>query len=251
MAATVGTSGFGTLLKRGDGGVGAGTQANVEWGTTTAKIRIKWKVAGTAGNGKNVTVVVSGGSYVYTTLDATAVSITVPTTATVAQVIANLYQQSGFATYWDADFGATPGDGSGTITARTVTATSGGTDGAEVFTNVAEVVNISLNGRSLDLIDATHMESPNTHKEYIPSLLDSGEVQFDLNFLPGTAAQYGIETDRANRTKRNFKLVWTNSTSPNTYSFSGYVTAFDAQASIDDKLTGSATIKITGPITAT
>lgn len=251
MAATVGTSGFGTLLKRGDGGVGAGTQANVEWGTTNAKIRIKWKVAGTAGNGKNITVVVSGGSFVTTAIDSTQVSITAPTTATVAQVISYLYLNSTFQTYYDADYGATPGDGSGTITARTITATSGGTDGTEVFTNVAEVTNISLNGRSLDLIDATHMESPNTHKEYIPSLLDSGEVQFDVNFLPGTIAQYGLETDRAARTKRNFKLVWTNSASPNTYSFSGYVTAFDATASIDDKLSGSCTIKITGPITAT
>jgi hypothetical protein len=250
MAATVGTSGFGTLLKRGDGGVGAGTQANVEWGSGNAKIRIKWGVAGTAGNGKNITVVVSGSSYVYTILTSSEISITVPTTATVAQVIANLEQQSVFDQYWQADFGATPGDGSGTITARTVTATSGGTDGTEVFTTVAEVVNVALNGRTLELIDATHMESPNTHREYLPSLLDSGEVQFDVNFLPGTASQSGLETDRANRTKRNWKLVFPNTTTPNTYSFSGYVTSFDVSAAIDDKMTGTATIKITGPITA-
>lgn len=248
MSATVGTSGFGTLLKRGDGGVGAGTQANVEWGSGNAKIRIKWGAAGTAGNGKNITVVVSGSSYVYTILTSSEISITVPTTATVAQVIANLYQQATFAQYWAADFGASPGDGSGTITARTVTATSGGTNGTEVFTTISEVVNISLNGRSLELIDATHMESPNTHREYIASLLDSGEVQLDLNFLPGTAAQSGLETDRTNRTKRNFQLVWTNSPAT-TYSFSGYVTGFDASAAIDDKLSASATIKITGPIT--
>lgn len=248
MAATVGTSGFGTLLKRGDGGVGAGAIANVEWGSTNAKIRIKWHEAGTAGNGKNITVVVSGSSYVYTTLTSSEISITVPTTATVAQVIANLYQQANFDLYWDADFGATPGDGSGTITARTVTATAGGTNGTEVFTTIAEVTGIRLNGRTLELIDATHMESPNAHREFLPSLLDSGEVQMDLNFLPANAQQAGLETDRAARTRRNFQLVWTD-TGGTTYQFAGYVTGFDVSAVIDDKLSGTATIKITGPIT--
>lgn len=248
MSVTQGTSGFGTLLKRGDGGVGAGTKAAVEWGSGNAKIRIKWKVAGTAGNGKNITVVVSGSSYVYTTISSTAVSITVPTTATVSDVIANLYQQATFDQYWDADFGASPGDGSGTITARTVTATSGGTNGTEVFTTIAEVVSINGPGQKLDLIDATHMESPNAFREYIPSLLDGGEVSFDVNFLPGNANQAGLRTDLTSRTKRNFQLVWTDS-APTTYSFAGYVTAFEPSAKIDDKLMASVTVKITSDIT--
>lgn len=250
MSATTVTSGFGVLLKRGDGGVGAGAKAQVEWGTSTAKIRIKAKTAGTAGNGKNITVVVSGSSFVTTAIDSTQVSITAPTSATVAMVIAYLYANSTFDTYYDADYGATPGDGTGTITARTITATSGGTDGTEAFTTVAEVTGIGGPGGSLELIDATHMESPSAFREYIASLRDSGELSVDLNFLPGNVGQRGFRTDMVNGTRRNWQLVWTDSPTT-TWAFAGFVTGFEPSAAIDDKLAASATIKVTGPITVT
>ena len=248
MVASVATSGFGTLLQRGDGGVGAGAQASVEWGTTNAKIRIKWGVAGTVGNGKNVTVVVSGSSYVYTILTANEISITVPTTATVAQVIANLYQQPVFAANWSADFGATPGDGSGTITARTVTATSGGTNGTEVFTTISEIKSISGPSLKQDLIEVTHMESPSSYREYIASLLDAGEVTFDLNFT-NVAAQTAVITDLENRTRRNFKMLFTVSTGTATYTFTALVTNFEFNFGIEDAISASVTLKITGSVT--
>lgn len=123
-------------------------------------------------------------------------------------------------------------------------------DGAtsEAFTTIAEIVNISGPGESLEMIDATHMESPNTYREYIPSLLDSGEITFDMNFLPALAAQTTLRTDLTGRTKRNFKLIFTD-TGTTTYSFAGYVTSFEPNAQIDDKLSASATIKVTGPLT--
>ena len=42
-------------------------------------------------------------------------------------------------------------------------------------------------------------------------------------------------------------MVWTDGDST-TYSFAGYVTNIEPSASIDDKLSASATIKVTGPI---
>lgn len=248
MAVSLATAGYGTLLKRGDGGVGAGAKANVEWGSSNAKIRLKWGVAGTVGNGKNVTVVVSGSSYVYTTVDSTAVSITVPTTATVAQVIANLYQQSGFDSYWDADFGATPGDGSGTITARTVTPTSGGTDGAEVFTTVAECKSYSGPELSQDTIEVTHMESPNAYREYIASLLDAGQFTFDMNFT-NVAAQTALITDLESRVRRNFQLVFTASTGTVTWSFAALVLNINFNFQIQEALSAAVTLKLTSSVT--
>lgn len=118
----------------------------------------------------------------------------------------------------------------------------------ETFTTVLEVVNISGPGETLELIDATHMESPNAYREYIPSLLDSGEITFDLNFLPGNATQTVLRTDLTNRTKRNWKLVFTDS-ALTTYVFAGYVTSHEPGAQIDDKLSCSVTIKVTGPVT--
>lgn len=119
---------------------------------------------------------------------------------------------------------------------------------AEVFTAVSEVVNITGPGESLETIDATHMQSPSNYREFIPSLLDSGEVTLDLNFLPGTAGQTVIRTALTGRTKKNWKLVFTDS-ALTTYKFAGYVTAFEPSAQIDDKLSASCTIKVTGPVT--
>lgn len=248
MATSLATYGFGTLLKRGDGGVGAGAQASVEWGSGNAKIRIKWGVAGTAGNGKNITVVVSGSSYVYTILTSSEISITVPTTATVAQVIANLYQQANFVLYWAADFGATPGDGSGTITARTVTATSGGTNGTEVFTTVAEARSFSGPQFTQDVIEVTHMESPNAYREYIASLLDAGELSFDVNFT-NVAAQTNLILDLEARVRRNFQLIAVMSTGTVTWSFASLVTNFEPDFQIEEAIAAAVTLKITGPVT--
>lgn len=239
------TSGFGTLLKRGDSGVGAGTAAFVEWGTSDAKIRIKWHKAGTAGNGKNITVAVSGSSFVTTTISSTAVSITAPTTATVAQVIAYLYANETFQEFWDADYGATPGNGSGTITARTVTATASGANGTEVFTTIAEVKTISGPNMSASVIDVTNMDSQDNTREFITSLIDPGELSFTLNFLPGNTQHQDIITDMQERNRINYQLVWTD-TAGTTWSFQGIVTSFQPSSATEDALTASVTIKVTG-----
>lgn len=245
MSASIATSGFGTRLLRGDGGVGAGAQAAVEWGAGSAKIRIKWGEAGTAGNGKNITVVVSGASYVYTTLTSSEISITVPTTATVAQVIANLEQQPVFDQYWAADFGATPGDGSGTITARTVTATAGGTNGTEVFTDVAEIKNISGPQHGQELIDVTHMQSPNFYKEFIASFLDGGEVSADLNFT-NVASQTAVLDDLEDRRVSNYQIIFTTDAGDVTCDFTCLVTRFEPSFNMNAAISASLTLKITG-----
>lgn len=118
----------------------------------------------------------------------------------------------------------------------------------ETFTTVAEVKTISGPSLSMETIDATHMESPSGYREWLPSFKDGGEVTFDLNFLPATAAQTGITTDFAARTKRNWKIVWPN-TAGTTWSFSGYITGFTPSAAVGDILAASATIKVTGAVT--
>jgi hypothetical protein len=244
------TSGFGSLLKMGDGGVGAGAIAAVEWGTTTGKIRIKWKYAGTAGNGKNITVALAGARSV-TTLDSTAVSVTGLNAAeTVSTFIAWLYQQTNFDTYWNADWGATPGDGTGALTARTVTATSGGTDGTEVFTTIAEVKSISGPNLSAGVTDITNMDSASNTREFLSTLIDPGELTFDINLLGGSAQHKSIMTTLQARTKKNWKLYFTDSI-PSYLSFAAYIVGMNFSAGIEDVLGASISLKITGTPTWT
>lgn len=245
MATSDAISGFGTLIKIGDGGVGAGAQAYVAWGTTTASIRIKWRVAGVAGNGKNITVVVSGASYVKTILTADEISVTVPTTAKVSEVIAWLYQDDTFQQYWEADYNAV-GDGTGTITARTVTATASGSDGTEIFTTISEVQSINFSGITQQYIDVTHMESPSGFREEIPTFKDPGTVDVQLSYVPSDAVHQGILTDQTANTLRNFRIYMPDNSF---WAFSAYIANFGFNAPFDGKLSASLQLKIKGATT--
>ena len=116
---------------------------------------------------------------------------------------------------------------------------------SEVFTTIAEVTNISGPSLSMDTIEVTNLTSDNASREFIAGLKDGGEVTIDLNFLPAAGTFTAFLANWTNRTKRNFKIVWSDA-APTTWSFSGYVTNIEPSGSFDDKLTASATIKITG-----
>lgn len=120
--------------------------------------------------------------------------------------------------------------------------------GPEAFTTIAEVTNITGPGLALDTIDVTNMSSPNAWREFIAGLLDAGEVSFDINYLPGNAthnAGTGLVRDLKNRTKRNFQLVMPSSPTT-TWNFSAYVTGFEPDFPVEDKIAASVTLKLTG-----
>jgi predicted secreted protein len=123
-------------------------------------------------------------------------------------------------------------------------------DGAatEAFTSIAEVTNISGPSLSLDTIEVTSHDTSSGWREYIGGLLDAGEVSFDINFVPTNATHSftsGLIKDLKNRTLRNFKLVFPD-TSNTTWAFAALVTAFDCSEAIDDVIKGSITLKLSG-----
>jgi predicted secreted protein len=122
----------------------------------------------------------------------------------------------------------------------------GGT--SEVFTTVAEVTNIGGPKFALDTLDVTNHSSTSAWREFIAGLLDPGELSLDLSFVPTGATHSqtsGLLRDMKNRTKRNFQMVFPD-VGGTTWAFSGYVTGFEVGAPVDDKLSASVTIKITG-----
>lgn len=242
MANSIAVASFGTLLKIGDGGVGAGVRSFKTWGSVNTSIRILAKTAGAAGNGRNITVASSGASFVKTTLTASAISITIPTTATVAQVIAWLYTDTTFQANWDADYNSV-GDGSGVCPAQTATVTAGGSDGTEVFTTIAEIQSVSFAGISQQYVDVTHMESPNGFREQIPTFKDPGTVDIQMSYVPSNTVQKGIIADHLANTLRNFRCFMPDSTY---WSFSAYIASFSFNSSFDVKLSSTVQLKIKG-----
>ena len=78
-------------------------------------------------------------------------------------------------------------------------------DGAdpEVFTTIAEVLDISGPGLSLDTEETTNHSSPGGWEEYVGTILRSGEVTFGINYDPVGAthdASTGLIKDLTDRT---------------------------------------------------
>lgn len=124
-------------------------------------------------------------------------------------------------------------------------------DGAtptEVFTAIAEVKDIAGPQLSTDTVDITSRTSPGKFEEALPTIIRTGQVTFDINFLPtnGTHdAETGLLADLKNMTKRNFQLVFPDA-AETTWSFSAYVVQFQPNAPVAGVLSASVALKITG-----
>lgn len=243
MGVSNATSGFGTILKSGDGG----TQS--QYITDSANSGILWQArdAGVAGDSITIAIQVSGVAVV-TTVSVVGTAITVTSKSSDGIAFESTAQEVIDAIRAEEDADALVivsniGNGTGVVTEQTTQALGGGVD--EVFTAVAEVTSLQGPGLALDTIETTHFESPGAFREYIPSLKDPGSLSIEMNFLPASVLQNAFLTDYLNRTRRNFQVVWSDSEST-TWQFGGYVVSFEPSAAIDDKLSASAEIKVTG-----
>lgn len=121
-------------------------------------------------------------------------------------------------------------------------------DGAspEVWTAVAEVLSVGGPTLNRDVIEATHTDSLNNYKEFLSGLTDGGEVTVTMNFLPGNATQdesQGIMGDFLVQSLRNYQIVFPTSPAV-TWTFAAFITGFEPDAPIDDRMTVTATFKL-------
>lgn len=112
----------------------------------------------------------------------------------------------------------------------------------EGFIEVAEVFNITPPSDTIDVIDATHMQSPDATREFILGLRDPGECTFEINFIPGGSGDAVLQSWRDARERRTCRITFPNSV---TWTFSGLLTGYEPSAPTDDKMTATVTIKVT------
>lgn len=120
--------------------------------------------------------------------------------------------------------------------------------GPEVFTTVAMVKSITGPTLQGEDIDITNQDSPGGFREFINGLIDPGELSFEINYDPGDAthdAATGLLGDLTSRSVINWELIFPD-TGSTKWTFSGSVKSFEANIPVDDVLSASITIKITG-----
>ena len=115
------------------------------------------------------------------------------------------------------------------------------------YTTIAEVLKFNQSGGKSDLADVTNMDSPSNFREKLPTLLDSGDLSVDCNWIPGSSIQQQLTTDFNNQTLLYWKVLLSNGV--NGVSFQGYVTDKNFDVPIDKQITKALKITITGPIT--
>ena len=115
-------------------------------------------------------------------------------------------------------------------------------------TAVAEITSISGPDQSRDAIDVSSMDSSNKWREFIPAMIDSGEITMELNY--GTAEANRLSTYQTNTATNQYWMVrfndHTTEESKSQWSCIGYMTSLGYAIPFDDKITQSATFKFTG-----
>lgn len=111
----------------------------------------------------------------------------------------------------------------------------------ETFTTLGvEIMSITPPGMSRDSIDVTHMSSPNTAREFIAGLIDSGEFTIEFNFIPATSDAVFTALQAA---RGNWQILLANSIA---WTFAAFCTGYTPAVPLDDKMTASATFKVSG-----
>jgi hypothetical protein len=109
----------------------------------------------------------------------------------------------------------------------------------------AEVLDISGPGFSREAIDTTHMGTT-VAKTYIPGdLYDGGELTVEMAFVPSTDM-----TTPITGTTETVTITFANSQA-STLAFSAFMVGFEPSIPLEERMTASATLKVTGAVTHT
>lgn len=114
------------------------------------------------------------------------------------------------------------------------------------YVTLAEVTSITPPSLARDAVEATHTESPEKWREFIPGLKDAGEVTIELNFIPDGAAITKLLALINSDVVSNCRIRFNDPSPAILWVFNAYLTAIEPEAPIDDKMTASTTWKLTG-----
>lgn len=121
-------------------------------------------------------------------------------------------------------------------------------DSGATWTALAEVYDITPPNDSVDEVDATHMQSPNRTREFIPGLIDPGEASFEMNFVPGSPSDLKIAALKTAGTRVRCRITFPNAV---TWTFTGWVSGYEPAVPTDDRMTASVTWRVSGSTVAT
>jgi hypothetical protein len=108
---------------------------------------------------------------------------------------------------------------------------------------IGEVTDWDGPGGSATMYETTHLRSEAKEKKI--GLMDEGQLTLSINWEPSDTGQQAARDARAARTEKSFRLTYTDNS---TATFNGYVMGMSSSGGVDNKVSGSITIEISGPV---
>lgn len=121
-------------------------------------------------------------------------------------------------------------------------------DSEASWLHIGEVYDVTPPNDTVDEVDATHTQSPNRTREFIPGLIDPGEASFEQNFIPGSTSDVLIREIKALGERVRCRITFPNGV---TWKFTGWVSGYEPAVPTDDKMTATVTWRVTGPTVST
>lgn len=108
---------------------------------------------------------------------------------------------------------------------------------------LGEVTEITPGEATTERVQATHMQSPGRRHEYISGMIDSGEASVTLNWIPGSTTDTTLRGLLASGATQEHTIVFPNGVS---VTFDAVVTGFSKALPLEDRMTATVTVSISG-----
>lgn len=132
------------------------------------------------------------------------------------------------------------------LEAQGTTLDVGDTGSPPSFVNIPEIRSIGGPDGQANLIDTTDLNS--AAKEFRPGLKDEGQMRLSMFYVPDSATHVTLRNAYSARTKKAFRLTFTDTAPATVWEFDAYVTGFATRLEVDNALMADVTLKITDAI---
>ena len=250
----MGTStGYGAQILRGDGSGVDGVRASKTYGSGTAAVLCTAVKNGTSGNSITVAFVDPPGNNAPLSIAVSGNSITVNLAtdgssnpiSTANQVIAALNSNAASCKLITAKAGDS--GGGGVVAAAAASALTGGALATHVFTKLSGLKNFSHEGLSANVVDITAADSPDRTSQKTLGFNNAGSITFEMIFDADDDSQALMESDFRTGIERVYRLRLSDQ-STTTMDFRGFVTNFGLSVPLEEAVSRSCTIELTGPV---
>lgn len=100
-------------------------------------------------------------------------------------------------------------------------------DNSGTPTELVEVVSFTLPNGETEKLDATHLKSPNRRREFVSGMIDDGDLEVVLNYVPGSATDLLLSQAHTEGDTRDYQAAVPRATGLWLFDGTAFVSGYD------------------------